>query len=508
LETHWNKLNFWDAQSWDSQSTVSFGQLSGAVGSVGVAHTDPLLAVSGKMATEPVQDADDAINNRYVSRDKLSGSIWRVEFTGNPGAIKQPEIVIYLDGKRPSISTHGKLLTKVWTDGQQGESNDYFGDHCDGVTVRLNNHQDADTLTYGFWLGGLTAIETSKLKKCLGDSDFNTANNVDVQNWDHGNMYYPHIIKLVRTVTSHNDGGYYAAVWFDAQTNWDTTLGVAGAFHAGTFRLVNPISQMNTNIGVNGMGNDDYEVYTTQGTLALTSNYSQATFGLGTNNIYTVAPEFDVGFDDGAGAHEQFPYDGDISCEIGQHNAYKMKYIFHCLNKTDIFTVLNWEQPRQNPMHINLYTATRLFTSTADWSVEDRPLSNTNFFLQDHEGQVPVGRKPTDATQANQNQGGMGATPDSVPKRRLHGYENDAMAYMTHVVNTDISTNWAVQSTADTNGGEYPFYVYKFFPAKESTYNYVNECSNRGLCDGATGLCHCFPGYTSDDCSVQDSIAF
>jgi hypothetical protein len=33
------------------------------------------------------------------------------------------------------------------------------------------------------------------------------------------------------------------------------------------------------------------------------------------------------------------------------------------------------------------------------------------------------------------------------------------------------------------------------------------ECSNRGVCDYASGLCQCFTGFTNRDCSIQNSLA-
>jgi hypothetical protein len=49
--------------------------------------------------------------------------------------------------------------------------------------------------------------------------------------------------------------------------------------------------------------------------------------------------------------------------------------------------------------------------------------------------------------------------------------------------------------------------VYKFFPATASSYEYVAQCSNRGLCDADSGVCQCFPGYTNDNCDTQSSLA-
>lgn len=41
----------------------------------------------------------------------------------------------------------------------------------------------------------------------------------------------------------------------------------------------------------------------------------------------------------------------------------------------------------------------------------------------------------------------------------------------------------------------------------QTTYQYVSQCSNRGACDGSTGICACFKGYTNDNCDTQNMLA-
>ena len=424
----------------------------------------------------------------------ISGVIYRLHFNGNPGALREPEIEIYLDGKRPSLASsrptaspteYGKTSTKVWTDGQQGEDLDYFGNHCDGVTVQVAV-TDLKTINgvqqYIHYLTSFTPTSKALLKSCLGDANLDASDNVEVYNWDYGSAANPHIIKLVRTVSTFMDGGYYVVLWYDTNIcsgdpTGSTTIvcdnlgfalsSVSGYNVVGLFRLLHPFVPPD-NAYLEPYEHDSWEIYTTKGTLAKTSDKSQAVFGFGSKYIYTTNMYSDTSLTDDATPRNTYAasYSGDLSCEAGNSNTTLVR---HCMNVTDIFTMLWWDDDsagtNPNPPYINLYKANRIYTTQSKNLATDVEAAVSAV--------IPGTAKP--------------ATPAQ---------------YMTHVIESDLSTNWAASAIDQS----YKFRIYKFIPAKESTYTYVAECANRGICDTTAGACTCFAGYTSDSCSEQSSL--
>ena len=58
------------------------------------------------------------------------------------------------------------------------------------MRVQVKSVSPDDTFLFGYYLA------PNKFNKCLGSADYDIENNsVDVQNWDYGSIYYPHVIK-------------------------------------------------------------------------------------------------------------------------------------------------------------------------------------------------------------------------------------------------------------------------------------------------------------------------
>ncbi|CAK4080206.1 unnamed protein product [Aphanomyces euteiches] len=76
-------------------------------------------------------------------------------------------------------------------------------------------------------------------------------------------------------------------------------------------------------------------------------------------------------------------------------------------------------------------------------------------------------------------------------------------------VTTDRNFNGqAADGTAVSAATDSIFIVSTPAPPTTGYYEYVSECSGRGLCARDTGICQCFKGYTDDNCDNQNILAF
>lgn len=370
----------------------------------------------------------------------VTGDIYHLQFYGNPGSFQQPEVNIYTDGSslRASLqSPGGVLITKSWTNGQQSMDFDYFPDYCKNMVVSIGV-DGPDAFLFGRFF-------PSTLLACLGGSDFNPDNNIvgAGYSYDYGSIYYPHIIKLARTQADIRDGYFLAAVYYDTSgSDIDSLTGVRIPGLSGSiFRIMHPIYPLDN------FKNALFNVFTTTGVMQLVQNQSRAEFDFGSNHIYTSNRTVEA-----SGSS----FDGDISCEaLGTPYLGMNTSEWNCIDKGDLFTIIDPYKTLHNPPFINMYQAKSVRKISPQQAVD----------------YYDVFKNET----ANQ--------------------------YHKNLITTDLNINWA-SSTLDTG----VFHVYKFTPPYNA-YHYFSECSNRGLCNTFEGTCECFGGYTGDACQTQDVIA-
>jgi len=536
--------------------------------------TEPIV-YDGSSSCTAIEDALEALPNSVVPQSSVAcsftadaggatkGGTYTITFKQNPGALRQIEILKYLDGTRPTLYDDNGLDwfnqlevadSSVFSDGQPGEYLDYFYTICEGVKTKITRYESGGVVTgnYGSgssdprdekvfhgvaYLSDLTSAEEKLLKTCLGDSDGDWTNNVDVENWDYGDWSYalarkadaeaahstyapytvgttnagainstnvegvtasttnpnsmvgqhPHAIKLVPvSQTDTKDGGHVYLVWYDShQTTPQFKL------------LSNP---PNTVTWTSDETSEEFYVFTTDGKAQMVQTITPKFGAKGEEQADASSVEYDDWDDAPVYAwfekYSNIIYTSvDASCETGNTNStsyldptstdsladvHDETNLVNCLQKGDIIFVTDgaWGDKQDN--------------TNSRWPGNDRSAQiDTPDVDSEYTGLMYTIKKIWKEPAGNSS---FDSTYDLQDRYRIM---------------VDKAINWDGSDFGDPDGnGVYDTgyqYLFKFTP--NTSYSYVSECSNRGLCNRESGLCECFTGYTNDNCDTQSSLA-
>jgi hypothetical protein len=409
---------------------------------------------------------------------------YTIAFPLNPGKLQQMDINIMLDGTRPTLYSDESTSTLGWhmfSDGYIGEDIDFVPDRCFDVLATLTD----DGSNLGFKLDSLTTTEIKLLKKCLGDSNGVTSDNVDVYNWDTGYAFSkdkvltnPHLVKLQdatqyqihyrtdlngiadfdpvlqqmpKSLLCDNSVGNSARFGtyngYGFCSNHDAPGFFAILYFDGTdFRIM-----ANPTLSTYYDSSTPFYIYTTTGHLQLVDAYSTFYTADSTWTSAQQAKNYYTNTLHSANTSYAFTggYFGDISCE---NNAAGSHMSLDCVNKDDYVMVFGGNFTAatlsSNPVYHNIYQVKKI-------GFVNRP-EVVDF-----------------------------ATTPSTRQELVLDYA--------------LNTQFIAGSASST-----PAYIYKFYPPSDGGYKFAQPCSGRGICNQDNGLCECFPGYATDDCSCQN----
>ena len=386
----------------------------------------------------------------------LKYSKYTISFTGNVGKLKQPSINMYLDGVRPTLNTAESKSTlgyNMYINGFGPEDIDFVPDRCEGVQVSL----DPDQLKVS------TEIMTMYLKRCLGDSNGNFVDNADIFNWDYGAKgttgddstkvgAFPHLIKLIDSTQDAS-----ATIFTTVNSNlYDMSL----AKYSQTILCTNDATQCNS---PNPPG--FYVVIFWDKANSKFRTVTQPNLKFSTNtifNVYTTQSWLSQ-----RTSSKAYTYGGVAAAPTKTEGGVAATSVdIAAAARADSFSNI-------------IYTVT-------DISCE----GGTNAAMCLEKGDYIM---VLDIIERTKNP----AFPNIYQIQKIEISPPRVNSGRRYKITLDYGTNSNYFIDDDV-------YIFKLTTA--NARKYVDQCSGRGICNTATGLCQCFKGYTSDDCGIQNSL--
>lgn len=486
------------------------------------------------------------VNDQY--NDMILHNRYIISFPGNVGRLPPIRINKYLDGTRPTMYTNELASTLGWhiyPNGYIGEDDDLVADQCDGILVSLTAAAGYHKLVVA------DGQDTKAVKRCLGDSDGYVGNNVEVYDWDYGTDENPHLIKLIDATQYQYTGSYEADSQADAQhpktplglgnnnvfgnfnlgftytqlchtsSIYESDMDLMGAFGYGWCKNTDPAGffavlkfndgqfKIYTRAAKDFSATTKFWLYTTKGTLQIVNtetkvfnvaskmSQQEKVAGLHSNVLYVTNSSNQLSFNG-------VPFSGQIDCETidpmadpkkrGIRIDKPVKYIRRGADYVQTQGVNSDATP--SAYNYNYTIGVRTCLDKDDYVMVFNNLMSTDSLAANaiYPDIYKVKKIYTDENKSLKEEG------DEEVDGKINTYKRHKIvldyALNTQYVHDDVSP-------ADLLGAS----MYRFTPAPEGPYNYVGACSNRGICDTTSGICQCFPGYTTDNCGAQNALA-